>query len=113
MRAALLRSFFQQLMVAVEFCHAMGIALTAVQPENMMLVEPNDAPSLCSISSPNAEGFVTPVGGLGRRGVPRLKLCAFWLGSSGSKGRHCDAYIAPEVRRTTPNISSLRVCIHL
>lgn len=101
MRSRLLRSLFQQLMVAVDFCHAMGIALTAVRPENMMLVEPNDAPSLCSMSSPNAEGYVTPVGGLGRRGVPRLKLCAFRLGSSGCEGRHCDAYTAPEVRRTT------------
>jgi serine/threonine protein kinase len=44
------RSFFQQLMVAVDYCHAMGIPLTDIRPENMTLVEPNDAPSLSSIS---------------------------------------------------------------
>jgi hypothetical protein len=98
------RSFFQQLMVAVDFCHAMKIALTDTRPESMMLVEANDAPSLCSIGSPHGEAFVTPVGGLGRRGVPRLKLFSFRLGDScggaqpAPAGRS-DAYTAPEVCR--------------
>ncbi len=94
------RSFFQQLLVAVDFCHAMDIALTDVRPESIMLVEANDAPSLCSIGSHHGEGFVTPVGGLGRRGVPRLKLFSFRLGGGAqpaTAGR-ADAYTAPEVR---------------
>ena len=41
------RSFFQQLMVAVDYCHAMGIRIQDLRPHNMLLVEPNDAPSLC------------------------------------------------------------------
>ncbi len=41
------RSFFQQLMVAVDFCHAMGIRIQDLRPHNMLLVEHNDAPSLC------------------------------------------------------------------
>ncbi|BDA49460.1 Serine/threonine-protein kinase SAPK2 [Coccomyxa sp. Obi] len=115
------RSFFQQLMVAVDFCHAMNITLTDVRPENMMLVEPNDTPSLCTISSPQTEGFVAPVGGLGRRGVPRLKLFSFRLGGSlMQRTASCssDAYTAPEVLgggeydRAAANIWSCGVLLH-
>ncbi|EIE19071.1 kinase-like protein [Coccomyxa subellipsoidea C-169] len=99
------RSFFQQLLVAVDFCHAMDIALTDVRPESIMLVEANDAPSLCSIGSHHGEGFVTPVGGLGRRGVPRLKLFSFRLGGGAQPAMagRADAYTAPEVLQGGPS----------
>ena len=51
------------------------------RPENMLLVEPNDSPNLRSSCS--GEDVVQPAGGLGRRGVPRLKLYGFHR-SSGS-----------------------------
>ncbi len=52
-------------MVAVDFCHAMNITLTDVRPENMMLVEPNDAPSLCTIASPQVDYSPKPEGQAG------------------------------------------------
>ena len=33
--------------MAVDYCHAMGIRIQDLRPHNMLLVEPNDAPSLC------------------------------------------------------------------
>ena len=41
------RSFFQQLVMAVDFCHSMGIPVRDLRPHNLLLLEPNDAPSLC------------------------------------------------------------------
>ena len=41
------RSFFQQLVVAADFCHIMGIPVRDLRPHNLLLLEPNDAPSLC------------------------------------------------------------------
>ena len=34
-------------MVAVDYCHAMGIRIQDLRPHNMLLVEHNDVPSLC------------------------------------------------------------------
>ena len=45
------RSFFQQLVVAVDYCHAMGIRIHDLRPHNMLLVEHNDSPSLCRCAS--------------------------------------------------------------
>ena len=50
----------------------------------MLLVEPNDAPNLRSSCS--GEDVVQPVGGLGRRGVPRLKLYGFHRSSGSDSG---------------------------
>ena len=50
----------------------------------MLLVEPNDAPNLRSSCS--GEDVVQPVGGLGRRGVPRLKVYGFHRSSGSDSG---------------------------
>ena len=33
--------------MAVDFCHSMGIPVRDLRPHNLLLLEPNDAPSLC------------------------------------------------------------------
>ena len=56
----LCRSFFQQLVVAVDFCHSMGIPVRDLRPHNLLLLEPNDAPSLCRcVHMPNLHAHVS------------------------------------------------------
>ena len=80
------RAFFQQLLAALDFCGAIGVANRNLTPEHILLTEESE-----------------------RGGAPRVKLAGFAMSKDENSDSLCKTacgspgYVAPEARPGPPN----------